>query len=182
MKLFVLRHCERNINDCSFESPLTGEGHCQAMDLCNIINNMKITKIYSSPFLRTIQTGNYYSKKFNVPINIDYSLCEFCLENDKKNMSSIYNYNIPESWYINYNINKKYDKFLNIYNINETLYDCIQRIEKIYNFLVKKYKNTNENILIITHMSIINVFLHIKNQKNLKINNDYEMGKITQII
>ena len=46
------------------------------------------------------------------------------------------------------------------------VYMIIQRIEKMYNFIIKEYKNTNENILIITHMSIVNIFLHIKNQKN----------------
>ena len=182
MKLYILRHFERDLDNPSFETQLLKTGITNAITKSEILKKIDINLIFSSPFVRCIQSVDFFSKTNNKIINIDYSLCEFLLENDKNKMSSIYNYTIPDNWYTNYNINKNYNKLLNIYNVNETLYDCIQRIEKIYNFLIKEYKNTNENILIITHMSIVNIFLHIKDQKKLKIDNYYKMGKITQII
>ena len=88
MKLYIMRHCERDINNCSFESPLIDIGHINAEQTCNTMESYNITKIFSSPFLRTIQTSHYYSKEHNIPINIDYSLCEFVDTHDKHKMYS----------------------------------------------------------------------------------------------
>ena len=89
-----MRHCERNIMDCGFESPLLPIGIHNAKNLYGQMNFMNIDTIYSSPFLRTIQTVDFYSKIKNIPINIDYSLAEFVLLKDKYRMKSIYNYEI----------------------------------------------------------------------------------------
>ena len=91
MKLYIMRHCERDINNCSFESPLINIGHINAQQLCNTMNLFNITKIFSSPFLRTIQTGHYYSNEKKIPIYIDYSLCEFIDIHDKHLMYSLNN-------------------------------------------------------------------------------------------
>ena len=45
MKLYIMRHCDRNLNNCSFESPLIDKGHLNAMDSCNIMIKNNITKI-----------------------------------------------------------------------------------------------------------------------------------------
>ena len=103
MKLYIMRHCERDINNCSFESPLIDIGHINAQQLCNTMNLFNITKIFSSPFLRTIQTSHYYSKEKKIPIHIDYSLCEFVDIYDKHLMYSLNNYKICEEWRKTYN-------------------------------------------------------------------------------
>ena len=54
-----------------FESPLIYEGQMNAKNKYNELNKLNINTIYSSPFLRTIQTGDFYSKMKNIPINID---------------------------------------------------------------------------------------------------------------
>ena len=103
MKIYVMRHCERNLNNCSFESPLIQKGFYNAKNLYNNMNNKKIDTIYSSPFLRTIQTGDFYSKMKEIPINIDYSIAEYVLPCDRFQMYSINNYIIPEIWKKNFN-------------------------------------------------------------------------------
>ena len=184
MKLFVMRHCERNINDCGFESPLLPIGIHNAKNLYSQMNFLNIDTIYSSPFLRTIQTVDFYSKIKNIPIKIDYSLAEFVSPIDKYRMKSIYNYEIPVSWKKNFII-KTENMLVNKYDINEEQNDCIMRL---YNFLVhiiEKYKYTKKNILLVTHMSIVNMILGLLenniNMKEFNIDKPYPMGLITEL-
>ena len=174
MKLYIMRHCDRDLNNCSFESPLIDKGHLNAMDCCSIMIKNNITTIYCSPFLRTIQTSHYYSSKNAIPINIDYSLAEYVDINDKHLMYSINNYKIPLEWYRKYNI--KTDSMIHsTFNNYETICDCINRVTVFIDFIKKKYSNTNENILLVTHKSIVNTL------SNFNIDKPYRMGLITEI-
>jgi broad specificity phosphatase PhoE len=107
-----------------------------------------ITTIYSSPFLRTIQTSHYYSSKKTIPINIDYSLAKFISMKDKNLMYSINYYKIPDNWYKMFNIIT--DKIIhNVFNNNETIDECINRLIIFIDFIKKKYSNIDENILLV---------------------------------
>lgn len=178
-----MRHCERDINNCSFESPLLDVGHINAQQACNTMETYNITKIFSSPFLRTIQTSHYYSKEHNIPINIDYSLCEFVDSDDKHKMYSSNNYIIPYELKNTYNINTTH-MIKNTFNNDETINMCITRVYEFLNNIKKQYEHTDENILLVTHMSIVNIILAITNftlNDNLNIDKYYPMGLITKI-
>ena len=41
MRLYVMRHCERNLDNCSFESPLLPNGHYNAKNLFGNMNKKK---------------------------------------------------------------------------------------------------------------------------------------------
>lgn len=182
MKLYIMRHCDRDLNNCSFESPLIDKGHLNAMDCCSIMIKNNITTIYSSPFLRTIQTCHYYSSKKTIPINIDYSLAEFISMKHKNLMYSINDYKIPDNWYKMFNITT--DKMIhNVFNNNETIDECVSRLIIFIDFIKKKYLNTDENILLVTHMSIVNILLAFESNSlsNLNIEKFYPMGLITEI-
>ena len=62
MKIYILRHEERTI-DASFFSPLTKQGILNSINLIPLLENLNITTIISSPFIRTLQTIKPYSKK-----------------------------------------------------------------------------------------------------------------------
>ena len=126
-----MRHCERNINDCGFESLLPiGIHNVKKFIFSNEFSKYRYN--YSFPFLRTIQTVDFYSKIKNIPINIDYSLAEFVLPKEQYRMKSIYNYEIPVSWKKNFII-KTENMLVNKYDINEEQNDCILRL---YNFSI----------------------------------------------
>ena len=76
MKIYILRHEDRTM-DCSFFSPLTKKGLENAISLISLLKEKKIGAIYSSPFIRTLQTVYPYSETNNIPINLEYSLSEF---------------------------------------------------------------------------------------------------------
>lgn len=177
-----MRHCERDPYNISFESPLLEVGQYNVKKLFNTMDVYNITKLYSSPFLRTIQTASYYSNKKNIPIHIDYSLCEFVVEEEKNLMTSLHNFIIPNTWHNTYNIIQK-NMLIDTFNNTETLDNCLNRVETFINHIIEAYKNTDENILLITHMSIVNVILKVlkKNDETFFIDKYYPMGLITKV-
>jgi len=75
MKIYILRHEDRT-QDCSFFSPLTKTGLNNSVKLIDYLKKEKITKIYCSPFIRTLQTIYPYAKNNNININLEYGLVE----------------------------------------------------------------------------------------------------------
>ena len=71
MIIYIIRHEDRT-QDATMFSPLTELGLENSVKLIEIINNIKINKIYSSPFIRTLQTVHPFSKKYDIKINIDF--------------------------------------------------------------------------------------------------------------
>ena len=186
MKLYVMRHCERNMNDISFESRLVYEGHMNAKKKYNEMNKKKINVIYSSPFLRTIQTGDFYSKMKEISINVDYSIAEYVGKTAKINMFSVNNYEIPDTWKKNFNLDLHY-MFHNKYDKDESVQDAIFRVFRFLLHLKEKYSSTDKNILLITHMSIVNIILGFKTSfNNIGDINEYlekfyPMGVISEV-
>ena len=60
MKIILLRHEKRGL-DVGFMSPLTDEGYLNSIKLPQKLQSYKIDAIYSSPFLRTLQTSFFIS-------------------------------------------------------------------------------------------------------------------------
>ena len=49
------------------------------------------------------------------------------------------------------------------------------------NMLTSKHENTHDNILIATHMSIVNILLSLISGKNIDIELHYPMGQISTV-
>ena len=75
MKLIILRHEERP-NNSLFFTPLTENGKKNAEELKNKLPD-NIDLIYSSPFLRVLQTIYPYCKKHNKTVNVENSFYEY---------------------------------------------------------------------------------------------------------
>ena len=69
MKIYILRHEDRTM-DGTFFSPLTQDGLDNSIKLIDVLNKCKIDTIYSSPFIRTLQTVLPYAKSRNLKINL----------------------------------------------------------------------------------------------------------------
>ena len=65
MKIYVLRHEDRTM-DLTFFSPLTKNGLDNSIELIKHLEREKINIIYSSPYIRTLQTIYPYCKKCNI--------------------------------------------------------------------------------------------------------------------
>ena len=173
-----MRHQIRD-NDISFCSSLNKDGKFLAInDSKPKLNKLNITQIYSSPFLRTLQTIEPYVKGNGKLVNVEYSLYEYL----NKSFFSKDNYlQAPDkSWYNAFNINKRYKSFLNpLYlKYGETEYDIQKRVNNFLRYLLKKYEKTNEVILLVTHMHTAQCIIKAVKMPNIEIN----MGDIIRII
>ena len=167
MKLILLRHADR-YESPQFLTELTGVGFEQADELVEILPQ-NIDIIFSSPFLRTIQTIFPYCKKYNKKINIENSLYEHCqspyfnISNIRHNVSEFINSH-PKLQKIYYKDYKSGFLSSNI-RLDPELYILKNRVTPFIYKLIHKYKNTNKQILLVTHMSICNLILGLFNKK-----------------
>lgn len=60
-----------------YDPPLSEDGVIQARELAAKLKTAKITHIFASPFLRTIQTANEVAQVLNLPIKLEAGLCEW---------------------------------------------------------------------------------------------------------
>ena len=74
---------------------------------------------------------------------------------------------------------------LDKYNINEEINDCINRLYNFLTNIIEEHKYTKKNILLVTHMSIVNVILGLmENNINIEtfdMDKPYPMGLITEL-
>ena len=177
MKLYILRHEDRT-QDCSFFSPLTKEGLNNSIKLIDILKKKKINIIYSSPYIRTLQTIYPYSLKQNIKINLEYGLGEIqhCDIIAKKS-TGLY---IPEYIAESFNYNKKYKSIIQPSDINypETNSDIDFRVKHILKNILTQYINTDNIILLVTHQSLCSIIAKI-HDKEYEIN--YTTGLLCKV-
>lgn len=66
-----------NTAERPYDPHLSGDGFIQAKQLANRLARENITQIFSSPFLRTVQTANEVADVLDLPIKLDWGLCEW---------------------------------------------------------------------------------------------------------
>lgn len=179
MRIFILRHEDRT-QDCSFFSPLTKKGLENSEVLIKYLEQYNINLIFSSPFIRTLQTIYPYSKKNNIKINLEYGLVEIHHE-DLIPIKSIGMY-LPEYIAENFNYNSEYKTIIKPTDIKykERQQDVDKRMKHIIKILLERYGNDkNKNILLVTHQSLCHTVAKIikPNEKD----KDYGKGYITEI-
>jgi broad specificity phosphatase PhoE len=188
MRIYFLRHEDR-YKSTAFFTPLTFKGKKNALKLANRLASLKITQIFSSPFLRTLQTIEPFVKKSKLKVNLENSIREINLVNHipKKECKMT----LPEELEKQFNINKKYDSFLKpkdiIYPEEESYLK--KRFNNFLKYLIEKYNKTDDNILIVSHAGLIEGFIRKLQSKNKNFSYlkkirpyNYPLGKITMIV
>jgi broad specificity phosphatase PhoE len=179
MKVYILRNELHNLEDPTFMTELTDEGiYNSNTSLKELLESIEIDTVYSSPFIRTLQTILPYVKFKKINVKIDYSLSEII-----KNKLFIEKPDIE----LTVSLKKKYlvDKDYNsIWNKNILKYkernmQIKHRVKMFISYLFKKYEKTNKQILICTHMGICNHILSILSEEI--VNSKYDIGKISTI-
>jgi broad specificity phosphatase PhoE len=175
MKLILLRHGDRGVNP-GFFSELTESGIMQSLFLPEKLKDYKIDAIFSSPFLRTLQTIYPYAKKYNKKINIEYGLYEY-LHNP---------YFMIYPWYYKINdikdnelksiVNNEYESIVNLDNfyVLEDEKHLEMRIIEFFSYLNTKYRN--KTVLIVSHKGVINKIKDLYVKKT-DMDDLFEMGE-----
>ncbi|MBF2004731.1 histidine phosphatase family protein [Chlorogloeopsis fritschii PCC 9212] len=60
-----------------YDPPLSEDGFLQAQQLANRLKREKISHIFASPFLRTVQTANAVAEVLDLPIKLETGLSEW---------------------------------------------------------------------------------------------------------
>ena len=176
LRLFFVRHGLSSFNAKGLiqgrtdESYLTEEGYYQAKLTGEILNQVNIDEIYSSPLVRASETAKTIEKHLNKNIEIQYD--QNLLEVDLANWSGLKTTEIKEKFKSEYQIWKSNPENLSIKRDDESYYEPIKELfiqaQKFIDAITNKNSNfENKNILIIAHNAILRcLILHLINKPN----------------
>lgn len=161
MNIYVVRHGQTDWNIQGFvqgrtDIELNSTGIEQAKQTANLLKDIDFIDIYSSPLKRTIDTAKLINEYHNINIITDDRLIErnFGDFEGTKNVLKI-------SDYLNYEHN------LQTNNV-EGIKKLFKRIENFLLDIYIKYKDTDSNILIVTHggvgIAITAIINNIRNE------------------
>ena len=145
MNLYVVRHGQTDWNVQGFiqgstNIELNSTGIEQANKTAELLKDIDFSAIYSSPLKRTLDTARAINKYHNVDIITDNRIIERNFgdfEGTKNVLKDI-------SDYLDYELN------LNTNNI-EAIKDLFKRVEDFLVSIYSIYKDTDSNILVVTH-------------------------------
>ena len=157
MKLFLVRHGQTKWKKIGFLSytdlELTEKGISQAEKIALRLKNEKIDRIYSSPLKRCRQTAEIIGKNLDLKISFASELKEvnfgifegLSIKEAKKKYPKLFLARQEDKW--NFRIPK-----------GESYKDAAENILK---FLKKLPDKENRNLVLVTHVTIIKIFLKL---------------------
>lgn len=188
MKIYILRHEDRT-QDCSFFAPLTENGISNSKNLVDKLKEVNINMIYSSPFIRTLQTIYPYANESDLKINLEYGLSE--LHHEDIIPAKAVGISLPEYLAISFNYDQNYKTVVKPTDIlyPEKNKHVMKRIKRLLKDIISKYYETDLNIVLVSHQSICNAILKIVNKESEKFKgklpnklvNGYEKGKLSLV-
>lgn len=178
VRLILLRH-EKRENFPGFYSNLTNDGLKDAFELPKKLKKLKIDIIYTSPFIRTLQTIYPYAFKMNTKVNVEYALHEYKHNPYFFFEPSIYTIKDINNPYLESIINNNYKSIIQSTDFNFIFLENEEhlkiRIQTFLNHLKKYKKYKNKNILLVAHKGVINQIKKLINKKT-NMNDDFPMG------
>jgi|AACY02.6.fsa_nt_gi Fructose-2,6-bisphosphatase len=186
MIIYIVRHEDRT-QDATMFSPLTKSGLKNSNNLIKVIDDLNINFIYSSPYIRTLQTIYPFSEKSKLKINIDYGLSE--IQHPDLIPPNSYKVALPKYLAEKFNYNENYLSTIKPteYNFPEKSKDLNKRVKTIMKKIFNNHKDSKDSIIISTHQGICNTILKIIEKtgktklKNITNKYKYPKGKITKI-
>jgi broad specificity phosphatase PhoE len=171
--------------DATFFSPLTQTGLNNSIKLIDVLEKLNIDYIFSSPFIRTLQTIYPYSKRKGLKINTEHSISEI----QHPHIIPVKSYQISLPQYIaeQFNCNQTYISILDPYNHNypEDENSVKLRVKTFLTKIINEMIDSNHCIIIVTHQIVCNMILKIATQKykdiNINTTFNYPRGAVTHI-
>ena len=185
MKIYILRHEDRT-QDATFFSPLTEVGLENSIKLINTLEKLNINYIYSSPYIRTLQTIYPFLKKSEIKVKLDYGLSE--IKNQNLIPKNSHTTRLPEYMIKSFQAEPNYRSSVEPEDIPypEEEIDVQKRIKNFLKNLINNHGKTDDTILLVTHQIVCNIFIKIihKYSDNKSINtfiDNYPKGALTLI-
>ena len=194
MRIYILRHEDRT-QDCSFFAPLTEKGLNNSVKLIEYLKKLNITKIYCSPFIRTLQTIYPFVKEVNstnsdFKINLEYGLSE--IHNQDLIPPKAVGISLPEYLAKSFCCNLEYKSIIkpaNEINYPEKDKDVCLRVKRVLKKIIEEHSEINANILLVSHQSVCAHILKIVNRGSTELDckleptiiTNYEKGKLSLV-
>ena len=179
--IILLRH-EKRPDNPSFNTLLTEDGNKCCDSLVSRLEGIpfKPDYIYTSPYLRCLQTSYNISKKYDIKLNVDYSLSEYFNLTDREKVNTIPR-KLTTIEKNRYCINLDYTSLLKLDNFkeNELDDDLLLRTKNFIDFLIKNH-NDDSNILIVGHLSVLNSIC-VNFGYNRSLEQHFNMGSIIKL-
>jgi len=187
--IYLLRHEKRPMN-AGYQTELTDHGKLDAeMTLKPVLEGLKIDAVYSSPFVRTIQTIYPYCKANDIRVRCDNGLYEFLAVGyftKTHTIDEIKDHNLKSI------IDKKYKSCI---PVTELKYESRSHMRKrIRKFLSEKlhpssgafgrvFTVAEDNILLVSHQSVVEEIISelfaLYGREPIHIN--YPMGGLSRL-
>jgi len=185
MKIFILRHEDRT-QDATFFSPLTKIGLENSIKLIPVLQNLHINYVYSSPYIRTLQTVYPYLKDTNTRVKLEYALSEINHEDLIPKWSHATR--LPEYMNEDFLVDTNYKTSMEPEDIifPEKEIDVQKRVKIFLKNIISNYSNTDNTILIVSHQVVCNIILKIiykygKNKPSIEATNNYPKGAVSLV-
>lgn len=162
MSIFLLRHCERDKNP-HFHSSLTTYGLKEAEKLVEQLKTYDFVEIYTSPFLRTLQTIAPYSKLSGTRVRVENAIYEcirepyFEADNFRFGIDDIKKYNDFDD-IVDYSYTSKVP--LEQIQCTDDLSVIYDRIKPFIDDMIINCETDGCNRLLVTHRTTYNIILN----------------------
>ncbi|KAK3275877.1 hypothetical protein CYMTET_16017 [Cymbomonas tetramitiformis] len=148
------------------------------------------TQIYSSPYLRVLQTLEPFLIQDRANLNntgrvkVEYSLYE---HNDQDYSDKSHNLHpaktVPDAWHQRFHIDSSYGSYLapeELVEYNSTQEKVHFRVKRFVKHLLEEYHGTSEVILLVSHQNIVHSLLHQTTDKPME---DFgvQMGELVEV-
>ncbi len=183
MKLILLRHEDRNLLNPLFFTPLTDLGMTRRYQLIEPLSSENIDIIYSSPFLRTLETIYPTATFLKKKVNVEYALYEY-VHNPLFTLTDWY-HDVSELWkdhlHLKEMINPRYKSMIKEDDF-EIMEDEKRLERRLTPFIMKLLReDSQKTVLLVTHGGVINKIKDMLIQKT-PMNDYFPMGNFEVFI
>jgi probable phosphoglycerate mutase len=153
MRLYFVRHGEseanvlREVSNRGFVHPLTDRGREQAHALAHNLRTIPITRLFTSPLMRAVQTAEILAEAFAVPYEVTDALREYdCGILEGRSDEECWRMHTAqrEAWLRDRLWDQRIDG-------GESFYDIRDRFVPFIELLCQRYAAASDNIVLVGH-------------------------------
>ena len=179
LRIYVLRHEKRPVDDPTFDVSLTDEGLEDAEELvCEELNELGVNAVYSSPYKRVLQTVEPYLDQVHVGMGacVEWCLSEHPEPNDTPPTE------IPDEWHDEFSIESTHVPLMTA----EEAHAKNRTIEQVFNRLadfvelLSKVHDEGDVVLLATHQTSVHALLSMASGIPVDCM-DVPMGKMVEL-
>ena len=179
LRIYVIRHEKRPVDDPTFDVSLTDEGLAAAEeDVVDELNEIGVNMVYSSPYRRVLQTVQPYVDQMHVG-------CQTCVEwclSEHPEPNAVPPTEIPDEYYELFDIEETYVPFMTPEKAHASNFDIEAVQDRLADFveLLSKTHDEGDVVLLATHQTSAHALLSMASGIPIDCL-DVPMGKVVEL-